>query len=170
MLSTSLRESDAARAALREKAGTPLSSLAHVHRHHERYEVALTFPPLIILLFHPADRQSTAVAAAASGVADGALARVTAAVDDAYDDEQAVEAATRRVHALLQGHAHQTQLYARSIDAVCDALKELGDAGSWAAAVAAQAAEAAAEAQGLAAIRRARRSAAAGETQSFRTS
>lgn len=83
------------------------------------------------------------------------MARVTAAVDAAYDDEQAVEAAARRVTALVQGHAHRAEMYARAVDTLCDALKEFGDLGSWATSVSNQAADAAEEANAIAALKRA---------------
>lgn len=84
------------------------------------------------------------------------MARVTVAVDAAYDDEQAVEAASRRVTALVQQHSYRVEMYTRAIDTLCDALKELGDLGSWAASVANQAADAAEEANALASLKHAR--------------
>lgn len=83
------------------------------------------------------------------------MARVTAAVDAAYDDEQAVEAASRRVTALVQQHSYRVEMYTRAIDTLCDALKELGDLDSWAASVATQAADVAKEANALASLKHA---------------
>jgi hypothetical protein len=99
-----------------------------------------------------ADAQTRAVAAAAAAATDEALALASAGVDDVYDAQRAVEAALRRVQALLRAHAHQVTVYEAVVAGVVSGLKELGDVGNWCGAVEAEAREVAAVAREVAAL------------------
>lgn len=68
-------------------------------------------------------------------MADEALSLVARDVDAAYDNQKAVEAALRRVQALLTTHAHHVGLLDGVMAGLVTGLKELGDVGNWAQAI-----------------------------------